>query len=397
MPTKSLEDHQIKALLHDVEAEDLDREDIVFKNICKRDAIQYGAAGSDLRRKYQKHWTYVKAMSIERYVEYLEEHGVPPSATSSNFLRTRGTEKNKEKEGEEVDSKIPSSASKVNKVNTSKVVNDDDDDDWKINEDDLDLDFEGLNLLDDDDNENFDGNVLKNKTPTTVKYSPHRGAPGSLTPFGNESKMVGELMATSNGTKDKPWIVIVNLGHPERNREFDIEFVQGMKAGTHQYNGYHIRMAVDPNDVMRYKAHLPIGSDINRGLRDILKRSVIVKGPSNPSWLRNSELYHKKSACDITKRAHKGTELEISRDPKRKDQYWLLIFPRSTVLDNQVFSGHPTDLKRNVVPMEIKGSSNEFGKTIYGLAIYWVIAEKYGGRQIESDTDDEVDLTRLFG
>ena len=101
--------------------------------------------------------------------------------------------------------------------------------------------------------------------------------------------------------------------------------------------------------------------------------------------------------CDTTQTAHTASQLAIDEDrPERIYQHWLLVWPEGTVLDNCVLSGHATDVTMTLVPMESKANTNCFDKKILGLAIYWKIAEKYSGRQVEA-AEDDVDPKKLFG
>ena len=107
--------------------------------------------------------------------------------------------------------------------------------------------------------------------------------------------------------------------------------------------------------------------------------------------------WNKIDACEATQTAHTASQLAIDEDrPERIYQYWLLVWPEGTILDNYILSGHATDVTMTLVPMESKANTNCFDKKILGLAIYWKIAEKYSGRQVEA-AEDDVDPKKLFG
>jgi hypothetical protein len=72
----SLDPYLIKQLLQDVEAKNLPRREIAFLAICNE----------DIRRTFQVKFDYVKKWSIRKYVDYLEENGVPASGTTQRPL-----------------------------------------------------------------------------------------------------------------------------------------------------------------------------------------------------------------------------------------------------------------------------------------------------------------------
>jgi hypothetical protein len=89
--------------------------------------------------------------------------------------------------------------------------------------------------------------------------------------------------------------------------------------------------------------------------------------------------------------------LEIEADPSRFYAWYLLLWVNCAILDNHVFSSHPTEVKNKLVPLEVGicDDDNETGKLLYGMAVFWRIAEKYGSRQVE-DTKKKVDAKTLF-
>ena len=51
-----------------------------------------------------------------------------------------------------------------------------------------------------------------------------------------------------NGTKESPYLVPVDMDHPERNvAGFDFQMVENMRHGPHQVSGLHVRTIGDDN------------------------------------------------------------------------------------------------------------------------------------------------------
>jgi hypothetical protein len=206
-----------------------------------------------------------------------------------------------------------------------------------------------------------------------------------------------ETMRSGDGRKEFPYIIDVDPTHPEQNHIFDIECCSTVH-NAHEYLAYHIRAAIPCPDYNLWEATIP--KMLPRKLCGYAKRAMLVKGPSQPSWLRDVKRYHTKlgkhkKSCPETERKHTNTSLEIAKNPERAHSYWLLLWPAGVVLDNQIFSNHPTEVEKGVVPMEVDKNGNEFKKVLFGMAIYWRITEKYGGTQVE-DNKKTIDATMLF-
>jgi hypothetical protein len=193
-----------------------------------------------------------------------------------------------------------------------------------------------------------------------------------------------------------PCVVFVDPTRPERNREFDIERVCKIKHNGYEYNGYHVRTPIAVPDYNNWEAHVP--TELPRHFRGkYIRRALLVKGPAQSFWIRNQERYHKKLTCAQTVDSHSRTHLEIEADPTSFYMWYLLLWVNCVILDNHVFSSHPTEVEKKLVPLEvgISNDDNETGKLLYGMAVFWRIAKKYGSCQVE-DTKKKVDATKLF-
>jgi hypothetical protein len=405
--TTVLDPFQLKQLLQDVEAKDMDRKEVSLLNICNDDKRLYGTKGSDIRRAYQLKFNYIKGWPIDRYIDCLELHGVAPSATTLRLLRLTP----------EANEEVPT----VEEATSPSNMEDEDPGE------DIEDAFGGLSIQDDDDYEEeastsivFASPVRKTRTTPTrtptrtpnlagtdYKRTPGRTPRTPMSPPKYRSPSLAESSISTftyssvtngreDGTKKNPYTVFVDPSHPERNREFDIERVGKIKHNGYEYNGYHVRTPIAVPDYIHWKAFIP--TELPRHLRGkFIKRAMLVKGPAHNFWIRNPTRYHMKQSCLQTSASHTGTQLEIEQDTDRFYSWYLLLWVNCVVLDNQVFSTHPTEVEKKLVAMEceVTDDDNETGKHLYGMAVCWRIAEKYGSRQVE-DTKAKVDAKKLF-
>ncbi len=100
------------------------------------------------------------------------------------------------------------------------------------------------------------------------------------------------------------------------------------------------------------------------------------------SLLQNEDnkRYHKGIDCVATQNANNGTLIAIYGDEERKYQYFFLIFPKYTVLDNHVFSADDKIVQMGkhalkIPKMDINADCKQDGR---GVGVYWRIAEKGG-------------------
>jgi hypothetical protein len=424
MPAKKMEDmdqDQLKQLLQDVEETNLPRDEVNLLTICKNDERLYGEKGSDMRRAVQFKFGYMKKWSIHKYVALLDSLGVSPSSVTQAIFRDTPPVDEEEP--------VPESSDYYEEEDFDSSGIDQQDEEANIA--DVAARFAGVTMTDAEDDEASDDNLTigsartgkkfrsplqKNKpkychtnsrTPERLVRPPREPSrtPDRLlrTPSVVESSVSSvstcsdETMRSGDGRKEFPYIVDVDPTHPERNHIFDIERCSTVH-NAHEYLAYHIRATIPCPDYDLWEATIP--KMLPRNLRSYTKRTMLVKGPSQPSWLRDVKKYHaklekQKKSCPETERRHTNTSLEIAKNPEYVHSYWLLLWPAGVVLDNQILSNHPTEVEKGVVPMEVGTNENEFKKDPFGMAIYWRIAEKYGGTQVE-DNKKKIDATTLF-
>ena len=192
------------------------------------------------------------------------------------------------------------------------------------------------------------------------------------------------------GTKAYPWIISVDVHHPERNREFCVTPVQKMKRDGWSRSGWHIRRSIPLEDHLLWEMTVP-GPERNE-YNSFEERCVLIKGPSRDAWIRDSDYYHtqisdnatnKKKFDQATMDAHKEAENMIEGDDERKFCYWLLIWPTSYYLDNTIFSKDTHSVHLNRVGLQVSKKKSQINETCHGLAIFWEISDKYGGMRLE--------------
>jgi hypothetical protein len=192
-------------------------------------------------------------------------------------------------------------------------------------------------------------------------------------------------------------VVMVNTKFPERNREFDIVRLPQIDHNHHSRSAYHIRRSVDPCDFDKWEATIPEPSEYPDWFNQcpsLFGLLMIIKGPSRTDWIRDYDRYHANIKCSETFREHKAADLEIQEDKTREDSHYLLVWPKGTRLDNNIFSGDGNDVEIQFNDMKVEAKDSAFDKDILGIAVWWRIAD-YGGRKVK-DAKNKVDPKLLF-
>jgi hypothetical protein len=109
-----------------------------------------------------------------------------------------------------------------------------------------------------------------------------------------------------HGTKENPYIVMADATMPEQNGVFDIVYISKVKHSNYECHGFHIRKTIDvPEDKDAWDAFIPSVDDFPQ-LALLMKRVVVIKGPSRGFWTQHFECYHKKWDCEVTKKVHEA-------------------------------------------------------------------------------------------
>jgi hypothetical protein len=426
----ALPDYLVKQLLQDVEKSGETLEDFKFLLLCDKLPQNYGGKGTPLRRKFQKKYSRLKekkAKSFEAYLQVLAGHSVPPGiATQLQQQQVRHQQQQALKQQEALQKQrllkqealqqqqeaLKQQQQALLKATPQVIMSADDD---------LAASFEHLSMghrsttappsaAHTPVRSAVSSSVYtpSNRppfasTPTTI-YTPDQSTsrapsfdavstmplPPTYTPYYATLYASIESAKTQHGTKGCPYVIAVDLTHPERNQGmFYIEKVPGVDQKGYTRTALNIRVNVPVCDIDHWEATIPNGYP-----DDLAQRLVLIKGPSQNFWFSNTDRYHTKLTCAVTKHAHKATDLEIQEDPSRQHAYWLLVFPEGTHLDNGIFSsdGNNVDARWNDMASDEK--SNIAGKLLYGMAIYWNIGVT-GGRRI-AVTNAKADFSTMF-
>ena len=288
-----LESWQIKEMLMDIEVRNEPREAINFLSVCNEDAPFCGEKGSIGRRLFQQKWQLIKRKDTHSHLSLLQDCQVQPGTHTQKMLRI--TTPNKKK-------KIDQGTTEENGgCDAGDIVKD----------------LTKLKIEEDGNqnkNDGFDEFVGSVTNPPSSFASPIMRSNSQ-----NEKTVSDFRCYQGNGTQNKPHDLHVDVNHPERNREFNIQHVQKMKRGNHECNGFHIRIASNIVDCKKWKCHAPEQFALPKTFRSMCNRILMVSGPSVSFWLSDKERYHahKALSCQATEDAHCATAIAIRNDGNR--------------------------------------------------------------------------------
>jgi hypothetical protein len=97
------------------------------------------------------------------------------------------------------------------------------------------------------------------------------------------------MAGAPDGSKSKPHIIIVDKEFPERNQEFDIQYVEGIPHNEYKRNGWHIRLAISVQDRTMWSAVVHSSPDLA-----LAHRTILIRGPSRVAWLTEHVAFGKK-------------------------------------------------------------------------------------------------------
>ena len=366
-----LDDWKTKQLLQDFESSGKTRADINLLSLCNKKKDIYGPPGSELRRLVQRKFQTIKKKTIENYASTLDAFQVAQGLTTQRLVQRL-------RAGDQVEE--DSASFEDFPVETIDEV------EFEESDDNIELAFANLSFIPKETTTLPPQKVTFKQSPISTPSKQPPTLSNSAMSFGSPAGDALVCFSTPNaepdntnehandsGTRANPYQIHVNLERPEDNREFDVELIQQIEHGNHTLSGVHIRRLTAVQDFMIWEATVSRDPDFK-------DRAILIKGPSRDFWFNQIEEYHKDMDCAATKRAHLATAGEIASDEERHFKYWLLIFPESIILDNGVFSGHPTNIESNVVGLESNMDDLDFRSAM----IYWQVALKNGGRRIKA-------------
>jgi hypothetical protein len=116
-----------------------------------------------------------------------------------------------------------------------------------------------------------------------------------------------EAAIHQDGTLEYPFIHIVKMEYPERNRGFDIVLVNNIEHQGYTRDGFHIRKAVAVMDSTRWEAVVPY-----KKIPTLAHCALMFVGPLQDYWHRNTTLYHEDNVnCKPTQKKHSTTRKRL--------------------------------------------------------------------------------------
>jgi hypothetical protein len=173
---------------------------------------------------------------------------------------------------------------------------------------------------------------------------------------------------------------MVDIFHPERNREVKVVPFENAEKDGILHNGFDLIMEGDLRDMMADKYTAKLVND----------NEILITMPSTSYWwLKEPELYFKqcenfKILCPRAREAHDVSRNDILADEERQIRQLILRFPDSVILSNRHYSPLSTynDLEFEVVPFTSKFVllGKEFTTTV--ATILWKIAVFEGKKRV---------------
>jgi hypothetical protein len=91
--------------------------------------------------------------------------------------------------------------------------------------------------------------------------------------------------------------------------------------------------------------------------------------------------YHADVGCANTFNGHSITNTAVEQESAtQKKEWYLLVFPPGTVVDNTIFSHHLTFAKKSLIKLHAPANQNGFVEAHHFTPVYWCIAE-FGTRK----------------
>jgi len=342
-----------------------------FLQTCNRDSRIFGAPGSDLRYSFQQTKNRLKKRLPSSYLQLVESLGIEPSDDTRLRAARAPIGSPSNNTASTASPSTPSQPKMADEDQLSYALQD------------------NLNLEDADDadaeTQSFSSANQDLALPSFIQTT--NSAPnflGGSRSTSTSTSTRGALVA--NGSKELPFIVMVNPTQPERHGHFVVERIKNMKIHDDKTT----------RNVWEIKLLIADGRDID--LYDAIDTGTAGSGPNRQHWIRintpsvskclleaglfNTDIEEK---CETTADQRKSTALEISGNKSRMKDHYCFLFPQGITLDNSVF-GKDGKLFRQHVPI-----LRSFGSEHLLMdCLVWKIAEK-GHRETE-DTNESIDL-----
>ena len=373
-----------KELLQDVEKANKTRRDFDLLALCNRKESIYGAEGSNKRRSVQKKFDLLKRKTPENYLKYLDKFEVTPSAALLRELResktnnkVKSSSKARPKKDDSSSSSSSSSSSDSSSSSSSKAAS------KAASKAKKSKPVEEIAAI--LKKTNIGKAKTPVKTPNRIKskmFSPSASVASPSQSVREES--VGLVLTQveqlanmrMDGSLEYPYILHVNVSHPERNNGFEVSFVPSILHRGYDRAAFVIRKAVALPQNDDWTAIVP-----HKRFPTLASRSILIRGPSQDFWHASAERYHANNQninCENTKIVHTALETAISKNENRKYSYWLVVFPEDIVLENYVFSDDDTHITKHTNDMADEFKNDDDDLDIFGMSVYWRIAVSGG-------------------
>ena len=353
----------IKNLAEDIEASNVTRNQFDLGQLVSRKPFLYGAPGSEKRRAVQKKFAELKRKTPGDYFKFLGKVAVLPGQALKRELI--GNPDMVFEEDEEED-------------RTYECSSDEEDD-----EDDSDSGEEEEPFEDEESFDLRDIEIETRLTPSKTVMTEYSSFSGSFENSFEKTvlKRVELLEKPQNkqdGSLECPYIHIVDPEKPETGNGFEVALVPQVRIGNFMRSVFHIRRNTTQGMEDEWLAKIP-----RKEFPALAHRSVLIRGPSQELWHRRPDLYHQDPICDQTETIHEIQQTAINMSLERKHSHWLLVLPKGTILENHIISHDSIYVSKGTQEL-VKAFETEDDDgnveltTLYGMDVYWRIAEAGG-------------------
>jgi hypothetical protein len=398
----NLSDPYFKQLLLDIEKTGLLRDDLKYGVICRLNPRFYDAT-EDLKKRNGQIFDQIKRRTESAYIKLLDKFCVPVGPALQRALRKKDKPASLSKKPVASDSSSSASSSSSSVSSSDQSVANTTERFKKI---DISIPTKEIEqIVTSSIEQTPPTSILKKKR---IMFSPNSIESVTSNPmaddydWGPDPALDAALdFRRQTGTKSRPRIVLADPANAEHNFPFDIAPIENVEHNNYGHNGFHIMLPVAMPDMHRWEGFIPSKNEFPY-LVPLTGRVVIFKGPSRNFWTRDASRYHHankgKVNCQITKTQHEKTDTAIKGDPNRQTSYFVIVFHKSFVLDNHIFSGQDSILKLFKNGMKLAQDDPEYPfkkekkADVLGLVLWWRIGTA-GGIKIRNgkvgDTADD--------
>ncbi len=92
---------------------------------------------------------------------------------------------------------------------------------------------------------------------------------------------------------------------------------------------------------------------------------------------------------------HNAAQCAINENEERQSNYYLIIFPPGTVLENTIFSSDDTNVDVQFAPMIMEEDQTACEVEMNEMALSWLIADKQNAKRVKA-TPKMPDIKKMF-